>query len=66
MNAAADAAVGLGFVKVIIQAVGELSESNAGLAKQLAEAGHYWAEHLELGVMAFQDEIDQMQEGGAA
>lgn len=66
MNAAANVAVGVGFVKTIIESVGELSQSNPQLAKRLAEAGRYLAETIEQETLDFQDRIEQMWEGGAA
>lgn len=66
MNAAANVAVGVGFVKTIFESVGELSQSNPHLAKRLAEAGRYWAETIEQETLDFQDRIEQIWEGGAA
>jgi hypothetical protein len=66
MGAAATASAGFDFLKTIIEAVGELSESNPRLAKGLAAAGSYLASGHMHKSLRFQDYIDDVQEGGAA
>ena len=66
MKAAANAAVGLDNLKIIIEAIGELSGQNPGLAKRLASTGSFLADGYVHKSMKFQDYIDDVREGGAA
>jgi hypothetical protein len=66
LGIAADGRVGFRFLGTILEAVGELSATNPGLAKQLAEAGGYWAESLESQMSVHQDSIEAIMEGVSA
>lgn len=66
LGIAVDGSVGFGFMRTILEAVGELAATNPGLAKQLAEAGAYWADSLVSDMSEHQDSMEALMEGASA
>lgn len=66
LGIAADGNVGFRFMGTILEAVGELTATNPELAKQLAEAGAYWADSLVSDMREHQDSIETIMESASA